>query len=41
MKAPLKDRMLEKIDWKQEYSLVLILNAIYILIFYFVMTAFS
>jgi hypothetical protein len=27
--------------WKKEYTLVLILNALYILIFYFVMTSFS
>jgi len=33
--------MKEPTVWKREYTLVLILNALYILIFYFVMTAYS
>ena len=33
----LKDEMKEKMVWKREYTLVLILNAIYILLFYFIM----
>jgi len=28
-----------KFVWKREYTLVLVLNAIYILVFYFIMTA--
>lgn len=32
--------MLEKLVWKKEYSLVLILNLIYVLFFYYIMTAF-
>ena len=28
--------MLEKFNWKKEYTLVLVLNTIYILIFYFI-----
>lgn len=28
----------EKFIWKKEYSLVLILNIIYVVIFYFIMT---
>ncbi len=32
-----KDRMFEKIEWKKEYTIVLLLNIIYILIFYFIM----
>ena len=31
--------MEEKIIWKKEYTLVLILNTIYILAFYFLMTS--
>ena len=31
--------MLDKLIWKKEYSIVLILNLIYILIFYYIMTA--
>jgi len=38
---PLKDNMQEKIGWKKEYTLVLVLNTIYILIFYFIMTAYT
>lgn len=34
----LKDEMKEKMVWKREYTLVLVLNALYILIFYFIMT---
>jgi len=33
--------MEDKLVWKREYTLVLILNTLYILIFYFVMTAYS
>jgi hypothetical protein len=29
--------MKEKMVWKREYTLVLVLNALYILIFYFIM----
>ena len=29
----------DKLIWKKEYSLVLILNIIYILIFYYIMTS--
>ncbi len=32
-----KDKMLEKIEWKKEYTIVLLLNIIYILVFYFIM----
>ena len=35
----LKDEMKEKMVWKREYTLVLVLNALYILIFYFIMTS--
>lgn len=28
----------EKFSWKKEYSIVLILNIIYVIIFYFIMT---
>lgn len=31
----------EKLNWKKEYTLVLVLNTIYIIIFYFVMTTYS
>jgi len=31
--------MCEKFIWKKEYTLVLVLNVIYIIIFYFIMTA--
>ena len=31
--------MQHKLVWKKEYTLVLILNFIYILIFYYIMTA--
>ncbi|CAM3361423.1 Sensor histidine kinase [Zobellia roscoffensis] len=33
--------MLDKFDWKKEYSLVLILNIVYVLIFSYLMTAFT
>ncbi len=33
-----KDSMENKWVWKREYSIVLLLNFIYILIFYFIMT---
>tara|TARA_R110002049_G_scaffold297516_1_gene486531 strand:- start:35746 stop:35865 length:120 start_codon:yes stop_codon:yes gene_type:complete len=36
-----KDKMLEKVDWKKEYTLVLIFNIFYILVFYYLMTAFT
>ncbi len=36
-----KDSMEDKLVWKKEYTLVLLLNALYVLIFYFVMIAFS
>ncbi|SFR48127.1 hypothetical protein SAMN04490243_2031 [Robiginitalea myxolifaciens] len=35
----LRDEMKEKMVWKREYTLVLILNAIYFLVFYFIMTS--
>lgn len=30
--------MQDKFDWKKEYTAVIILNVIYIVIFYFIMT---
>ena len=33
--------MLEKLVWKKEYSLVLVLNIIYVLLFYYVMTSYT
>jgi hypothetical protein len=33
----LRDEMKEKMVWKREYTLVLVLNALYILIFYYIM----
>ncbi|SDL33306.1 hypothetical protein SAMN04488514_101434 [Kriegella aquimaris] len=36
-----KDKMLDKIEWKKEYTLVLILNIFYILVFYYLMTAYT
>lgn len=33
--------MEDKFDWKKEYSLVLILNILYILIFCYIMTSFT
>jgi hypothetical protein len=35
----LKDEMKEKMVWKREYTLVLVLNALYILIFYVIMVS--
>jgi hypothetical protein len=32
-----KDNMDNKMEWKKEYTIVILLNAIYILIFYFIM----
>jgi hypothetical protein len=32
-----KDNMDTKMEWKKEYTVVVLLNAIYILIFYFIM----
>ena len=32
-----KDNMETKMEWKKEYTFVILLNAIYILIFYFIM----
>lgn len=32
-----KDNMVKKVEWKKEYSIVLLLNTIYILIFYLIM----
>ncbi len=31
--------MREKFEWKKEYSLVVIINIVYIIIFYFIMTS--
>ena len=33
----LKDEMKEKMVWKREYTLVLLLNAVYILVFFYIM----
>lgn len=30
--------MLNKFEWKKEYTLVIVMNIIYILVFYFIMT---
>ncbi len=32
-----KDDMDNKLEWKKEYSIVIFLNAIYILVFYLIM----
>ncbi|AEM71975.1 hypothetical protein Murru_2953 [Allomuricauda ruestringensis DSM 13258] len=32
-----KDNMNTKFEWKKEYSIVILLNAIYILVFYLIM----
>ncbi len=32
-----KDNMNTKYEWKREYSIVILLNAIYILVFYLIM----
>lgn len=39
MGMQLKDEMKEKMVWKREYTWVLVLNAIYILLFYYIMTS--
>lgn len=41
MQTPLKDNMDQKYLWKKEYTVVLLLNALYIIIFYLVMIAYS
>ncbi len=33
--------MLDKLVWKKEYSLVLVLNIVYILIFSYIMSSFT
>jgi len=32
--------MLDKLIWKKEYTLVLVLNIVYVLIFYYIMSAY-
>jgi hypothetical protein len=32
-----KDNMITKVEWKKEYTVVILLNAIYILVFYLIM----
>ncbi len=32
--------MLDKFDWKKEYTLVLVLNIIYVLVFSYIMSSF-
>ena len=34
-------KTLEKFDWKKEYTLVIVLNIIYILIFSYLMTSYT
>ncbi len=34
-------RMLDRFDWKKEYTLVVLLNIIYILFFSYLMTSFT
>lgn len=34
-------RMLDRFDWKKEYTLVLVLNIIYVLFFSYLMTSFT
>lgn len=34
-------KMLDKFDWKKEYTLVLILNVIYVLFFSYLMTSYT
>jgi hypothetical protein len=34
-------KMFDKLVWKKEYTVVLVLNIAYVLIFYYVMTAYS
>jgi hypothetical protein len=38
---PLKDNMEDKRVWKKEYTVVLVLNTLYVIIFYLVMTAYT
>jgi len=33
--------MIDKFDWKKEYTLVLVLNIVYVLVFGYIMTAFT
>lgn len=33
--------MLDEFDWKKEYTLVLVLNIVYVLVFSYIMTAFT
>lgn len=33
--------MFDKFDWKKEYTLVLVLNIVYVLVFSYLMTAFT
>lgn len=35
----LRDEMKDKMVWKREYTLVLVLNALYFVIFYIIMTS--
>ncbi len=37
MAVQLRDEMKEKMVWKRAYTVVLVLNAIYILLFYLIM----
>ena len=39
MEMQLKDDMKEKMVWKREYTWVLVLNAMYILLFYLIMVS--
>lgn len=34
-------KTLDKFDWKKEYTVVLVLNIVYILVFSYLMTAFT
>jgi hypothetical protein len=38
---PLKDNMEDKWVWKKEYTIVLVLNTLYVIIYYLVMTAYT
>ena len=33
--------MLDKFDWKKEYTVVLVLNIVYVLVFGYLMTSFT
>lgn len=35
----IKDEMKQKMVWKREYTLVLVLNVLYILLFYYIMVS--